>query len=127
MIGLPCLLTVRAGIDEQRDLHDILPLDKDWKCVGLRSLRLNLRNVHGSIENGCMGYVFLQIGKLRSLEELGLESELDMYRKKHGYLEQLAGLKQIKILDLSNTNRKELGDQEAFWISENWPKLLQVR
>ncbi|KAK3823156.1 MAG: hypothetical protein J3Q66DRAFT_330981 [Benniella sp.] len=39
MAGLPCLRTVRSDMDQdQYDLEDILPLDKEWKCIGLKSL-----------------------------------------------------------------------------------------
>ncbi|KAF9342865.1 hypothetical protein BGX34_007529, partial [Mortierella sp. NVP85] len=137
MAGLPCLRTVRVSIYINRDDENAgaRPFDKDWKCVDLRNLELyttlytryNIGN-HGRkecFEKKWVDYVFSQVGKLRSLQKLDFGCRLDVYRKKHGYLEQLAGLKQLKVLDLTNTDYGKFGKQEALWMAENWPKLLQ--
>ncbi|KAF9343841.1 hypothetical protein BGX34_006317, partial [Mortierella sp. NVP85] len=138
MAGLPCLRIVKVEIDENAyGYRDHRRLNKDWKCVDLRSLELDFGSVDvyfdfddngwkDSVEKMCMDHVFSQVGKLTSLQELNLECEQDMYRKGHGYLEQLTGLKQLKVLDLTDTDYKKLGKQEASWMAENWPKLLQV-
>ncbi|KAF9348487.1 hypothetical protein BGX34_002457 [Mortierella sp. NVP85] len=139
MAGLPCLRTVRAIISEDlQDDDDILPLDKDWKCLGLRSLQLELEisvscysidddEWEGSTEKGYLDHVFSQVAKLESLGELCLGCGLDMFCKKFGYLKQLAGLKQLKVLDLSKAAHSNFGKQHALWMAMNWPKLLQVR
>ena len=137
MAGLPCLRSVKAGIYQDQYRGDILPFDRDWKCVDMTNLRLDLGmwNIRFTIidpewkestEKACLDYVFSQVGKLRSLQELKLGCDLDMYVKKHGYLEQLAGLKQLKVLDLRNTLCAKFGKQEALLMVKNWPKLLQV-
>ncbi|KAF9343435.1 hypothetical protein BGX34_006777 [Mortierella sp. NVP85] len=138
MAGLPCLQTVRfiIYVDDDDEVTDVRPPDKDWKCVDLRNLQLYLAlYIHygigddewkGSFAKMCMDHVFSQVGKLRRLQELNLGCKRDMYLKKHGYLEQLAGLKQLKVLDLTKTNYTWLEKQEASWMAENWPKLLQI-
>jgi len=137
MTGLPCLRTVKAEIDQDQYRGDILPFDRDWKCVDMRSLQLMLGmwdirftitdpEWKESTEKACLDHVFSQVGKLKSLQELNLGCYLDMYVKKHGYLEQLAGLKQLKVLDLRNTLCAKFRKQEALWMVNNWPKLLQV-
>ncbi|KAK3823155.1 MAG: hypothetical protein J3Q66DRAFT_437568 [Benniella sp.] len=137
MTGLPCLRTVKAQIAQNQYSGDILPFNRDWRCVDMTTLQLDLRmwdirfiitdpEWKESTEKACLDHVFSQVGKLKSLQLLNLGCDIAMYVKKHGYLEQLAGLKQLKILDLTNTLCAGLGKQEALWMVENWPKLLQV-
>ncbi|KAK3823154.1 MAG: hypothetical protein J3Q66DRAFT_330978 [Benniella sp.] len=136
MAGLPYLRTVKAKIDQNQYRGDILPFNRDWRCVGMRSLELVLGMcsiwvpVHGwkkSTEKACLDHVFSQVGKLRSLQELKLGCQLDMYCKKGGYLEKLADLKQLKVLDLTDTVHQNFYTYHALWMANNWPKLLQIQ
>ncbi|KAF9343756.1 hypothetical protein BGX34_006411, partial [Mortierella sp. NVP85] len=138
MAGLPCLRTVRADMDQdQYDFEDILPLDKEWKCIGLRNLELELgisetyytigdAEWKGSVAKVCIDYVFSQVAKLTSLQELAIGSEQDMYCKNYGYLEQLAGLKHLKVMHLAGAVHWNFDKYHALWMAQNWPKLLQV-
>ncbi|KAF9358258.1 hypothetical protein BGX34_009001, partial [Mortierella sp. NVP85] len=137
MTGLPCLRIVKAEIDQGQYREDILPLNRDWKCVDMTNLQLDLGmwdirftitdpEWKESTEKACLDHVFSQVGKLKNLQVLNLGCDLNIYVSKHGYLKQLAGLKQLKILDLRNTLCAGLRKQEALWMTKNWPKLVQV-
>jgi hypothetical protein len=138
MVGLPCLQTFAAMIiDETPDGNDDIPLNRHWECLGLRSLQLSLCAwiYYGASHDGWMesfekcalDYVFSEVAKLTSLRELRIRcSSFDMYSKNKGYLEQLAGLKKLEDLEVAHTKHNALGEDEAQWMVDNWPRLLRV-
>jgi hypothetical protein len=139
MTGLPCLRTITAPEIDGKPYHsaDVSLLDMQWECLDLRCLRLNLGEwryyaatsregwMH-SVEKGVLDYLLSEVAKLTSLQELSIGSGQLSFCMGMGYLEQLAGLKQLEILDLTNTQDEDLGGYEAQWMAENWPRLLQV-
>ncbi|KAF9345042.1 hypothetical protein BGX34_005071 [Mortierella sp. NVP85] len=138
MTGLPCLRTITAPeIDEKPyESTAVSLLDMHWECLDLRCLRLGLGDwgyyaAHHKgwlhpVEKGVLDYLLSEIAKLTSLRELSIGSGQMSFYMGTGYLEQLAGLKQLEILDLTNTLEEDLGEDEAQWMAENWPRLLQV-
>ncbi|KAK3823132.1 MAG: hypothetical protein J3Q66DRAFT_330932 [Benniella sp.] len=138
MVGLPCLQTFTAMIfDGTSDGDNDIPLNRQWECLGLTSLQLNLNACiyYATYGNGRMeseeklalDHVFSEIAKLTSLRELRIRRNwMDLYDKSRGYLEQLAGLKQLEILELTNTKHNTLGKHEAQWMADNWPRLRQI-
>ena len=120
MVGLPCLQTFTVSIHGAPNGNNDILLDKHWECLGMRSLQLQL-------EKRALDYVFSEVAKLTSLRELRIRSySMDLYNKNKGYLEQLAGLKQLEVLGLTNTRHDTLGRHEAQWMADNWPRLRQV-
>ncbi|KAK3823128.1 MAG: hypothetical protein J3Q66DRAFT_330927 [Benniella sp.] len=138
MVGLPCLQNFAAVIiDGTTDGKKDILLNRHWECLGLRSLQLSLRSWRHyatsgdrwmeSAEKRTLDYVLSEVAKLTSLRELRIRCySIDLYNKSRGYLEQLAGLKQLEILGINSTEHYTLGEDEAQWMVDNWPKLLQV-
>ncbi|KAK3823129.1 MAG: hypothetical protein J3Q66DRAFT_330929 [Benniella sp.] len=138
MVGLPCLQNFAAmTIDGTSDGSNGILLNRHWECLGLRSLQLGLRALFyyyaprdgwmESAEKRALDYLLSEVAKLTSLRELRIRcNSIDLYNKSRGYLEQLAGLKQLKILGINSTEHNTLGKHEAQWMADNWPKLLQV-
>ncbi|KAK3823127.1 MAG: hypothetical protein J3Q66DRAFT_330926 [Benniella sp.] len=137
MIGLPCLRTITVPEIDGKPHAAVSLLDMQWGCLDLRCLRLNLGEwrryaaisregwMH-SVEKAVLDYLFLEVAKLTSLQELSIGSGQLSFCMSMGYLEQLAGLKQLEILDLTHTQDEDLGVYEAQWMAENWPRLLQI-
>jgi hypothetical protein len=137
MAGLPNLRSFRGSIQHDYSPFKDLPLATHWVCVGLRNLQLGLRTHtsdtvgdsrwKGSAAKLQFDYVFSEVAKLEGLQELIIECDMkNLYLKRHGYLAQLAGLKELKVFDLAKVSHKSFGKQEALWMVKNWPKLLQV-
>ena len=138
MAGLPNLRSFTGSIQHDYNYsYKGLPLDTHWKCVDLRSLRLRLSVYGPDIIGGSrwatstakprLDYVFSEVAKLESLQELIIECRVNnLFLKKHGYLTRLADLKELKVFDLAKVSHKSFGKQEALWMANNWPKLLQV-
>ncbi|KAK3823159.1 MAG: hypothetical protein J3Q66DRAFT_330987 [Benniella sp.] len=141
MSGLPSLRWFRGAIEEEDEYEDrAIPFDKHWKCVDLKCLFLSMNHGHYSVhypigssgwaesdQKHVLDYVFPEMAKLRSLQKLSIGFNVeDLCLKMHGYLEQLAGLKQLKIFDLASTPHGSIGKQEALWMIKNWPVLSQV-
>ncbi|KAK3823157.1 MAG: hypothetical protein J3Q66DRAFT_397625 [Benniella sp.] len=137
MAGLPNLRSFRGCIQRDYSPSNGVALDMHWGCVGLRNLRLYPRtNTSGTVGDSRwkgsaaefqFDYVFSEVSKLESLQELIIECDMNnLYLKRHGYLAQLAGLKELKVFDLAKVSHKSFGKQEALWMVKNWPKLLQV-
>jgi hypothetical protein len=145
MAALTNLRSVKAFISSESSDDDFdQAIDEEWMCIDLRSLELHLdtptrtpkrarrfidgHQWRGSRAQRCLDYVFSQITKLRDLERLQLScSQDDLFLMKRGYLGQLAGLKQLRTLDLNKTPPSEFGELEALWMLRNWPKLAQVK
>ncbi|KAK3823166.1 MAG: hypothetical protein J3Q66DRAFT_397632 [Benniella sp.] len=141
MAGLPNLRSFESKVndDDDHSSRDI-PLEKHWECVSLKNLRLYLRlqgwGCNMSIKHvweGSSGilfldYLFSELAKLTRLQELFIECGLrDLFLKRHGYLTRLADLKQIKVFKFGEiSDDQESGKEEALWMFENWPRLLEV-
>ncbi|KAK3823130.1 MAG: hypothetical protein J3Q66DRAFT_138388 [Benniella sp.] len=137
MVGLPCLQTVMATIIGRPNDKNDFPLNKHWECLGLRSLQLGLSawlyyatsrdEGMKSIGKRASDYLFAEVAKLASLRKLRIRCDpMEPYSKSRGYLEQLAGLKQLEHLEIAHTKHNALGEDEAQWMVDNWPRLLQV-
>ncbi|KAF9361559.1 hypothetical protein BGX34_007068 [Mortierella sp. NVP85] len=136
LTGLPNLRVFRAGVSIGRFSEGEIP-DKDWECIGLRNLQLQLCGYgsddmshpgwKGSRTKIQLDYVFSKVAKLENLQVLSMGGQVkDLYLKKHGYLTQLADLKELQVFDLGTTWNNKFGKREALWMIENWPKLMQV-
>ncbi|KAF9344500.1 hypothetical protein BGX26_004298 [Mortierella sp. AD094] len=141
MHGLPNLRLVESSVwlrhtsVEGLDADDVL--DKQWTCLGLTHLETNagsfiIRNAHmegwtGSRNDLRLRYFFDQIGRLKELVELELGVGFIPFTNLKGprYLARLSGLKKLKILRLSYVV-DELGEEEAEWMIDNWPKLIYI-
>ncbi|KAK3823133.1 MAG: hypothetical protein J3Q66DRAFT_437546 [Benniella sp.] len=120
MVGLPCLQTFAATIGGTPNGNNDFLLDKYWECLGMRSLQLQLKYC-------ALDYLFSEVSKLASLRKLRIRCDpMEPYSKSRGYLEQLAGLKQLEHLEIAHTKHNALGEDEAQWMVDNWPRLLQV-
>ncbi|KAK3823136.1 MAG: hypothetical protein J3Q66DRAFT_437549 [Benniella sp.] len=139
MAELPNLQSLEAKILPLYGSYvDDLPLDKHWACAELRSLRLRLDTQifhgevgspewNGSIDKRGLDYVFSETAKMNSLRDLRIGcDQRDLYLKRHGYLTQLGGLRQLRFFDLASTPPEEFGKSEALWMADNWPRLVQV-
>ncbi|KAF9348488.1 hypothetical protein BGX34_002458 [Mortierella sp. NVP85] len=134
MAGLPNLRSFRKSIKINHYSDDIP--DKHWECHDLRILQLRLYGLDTRLLNCSsrrltvkphLNYVFSEVAKLTSLQVLILgKDEEDLYLNRHGYLAQLANLKELKVFDLAKISHKASGKQEALWMVKSWPKLLQV-
>ncbi|KAK3823167.1 MAG: hypothetical protein J3Q66DRAFT_138605 [Benniella sp.] len=142
MAGLPNLRSFKGRVsDEYRyapmHIKDI-PFVKHWECVGLKNLRLHLdgwdsgdtieHERKGSRRRLFLDYMFSELAKLTRLQELFIECGLrNLFLKRHGYLTRLADLKQIKVFNFGYiSDDRESGKEEALWMVENWPRLLEV-
>ncbi|KAK3823135.1 MAG: hypothetical protein J3Q66DRAFT_437548 [Benniella sp.] len=139
MTQLPNLRTLEARLDAvlEDDINSI-PIDNDWVCVGLRSLQLevNTRCFRGgmdssewkrSIDKRGLDYVFSKTVKMKSLQGLSIGCrQRELYLMKAGYLTQLGGLKQLEAFGIVSIRSKMSGRNEALWMANNWPKLVQV-
>ena len=113
-----------------------IPFDKEWTCVGLRSLRLRISTLYfdgamssseweGSMQKRYLDYVFSRTAKLKSLQDLGIGCrQRELYLMQSGYLTQLEDLKQLEVFDLASTSPDEFGRNEALWMANNWPRLV---
>ncbi|KAF9348543.1 hypothetical protein BGX26_013048, partial [Mortierella sp. AD094] len=70
------------------------------------------------------------IGRLRELVELGLGIGFMPLTNMKGprYLARLSRLRELKILHLFRLSYlvDELGEEEAEWMIDNWPKLIYI-
>ncbi|KAF9364081.1 hypothetical protein BGX34_002583 [Mortierella sp. NVP85] len=140
MTALPNLQSLEATVLPlyEGDITNIL-LDKHWVCVGLKSLRLKVdtRYYHGAVGSteweGSMhkrgiDYVFSETSKMKSLQDLSIGCrQRGLYLIQSGYLTQLGDLKQLEVFDLTGSPSEEFGRDEALWMANNWPRLVQVR
>ncbi|KAK3823163.1 MAG: hypothetical protein J3Q66DRAFT_366347 [Benniella sp.] len=133
MTGLLNLRSFRGTVSVDRDSEDIP--DKHWACYGLRDLRLRLGGLFSigswaweeSTTKPWLDYVFSEVAQLTSLQVLDIRCDMhNLYLDQHGYLTQLADLKELKVIHLGKISHKTFGTQEALWMAKNWPKLLQV-
>ncbi|KAK3823168.1 MAG: hypothetical protein J3Q66DRAFT_437577 [Benniella sp.] len=139
MAGLPNLRSFESEVssDYVRSSRDI-PFDQHWECVSLKNLRLHLdgwdssdtteHERKGSRVRLFLDYMFSELAKLTRLQELFIECSLrNLFFKRHGYLTRLADLKQIKVFNFGKiSDDRESGKEEALWMVENWPRLLEV-
>jgi len=137
MVGLPRLQTVMATIIGRSNDKNDFPLNRHWECLSLRSLQLDLaawlyyatslNEAMESIGKRALDYVFSEVAKLTSLRELRIRCDpMEPYSKSRGYLDQLAGLKKLEDLEVAHTKHNALGENEAQWMVDNWPRLLRV-
>jgi len=136
MAGLPNLRYFKSEVDSdyERSSRDI-PFEKHWECLNLKNLRLRVpgwnytaieRERKGSRRMLALDYVFSEIAKMTSLQVLILDYPIpDLFFKENGYLIRLADLKQLRVFDLGS-NISPVGEEEALWMVENLPRLLEV-
>ncbi|KAF9351707.1 hypothetical protein BGX26_010342 [Mortierella sp. AD094] len=133
---LPNLKSLRTGvafgvIEAESDLDSTF--QTSWNCLGLTKLDFRVhcdgdshRNYNPdwreSKEHRILEYLFSQIDRLTKLEEWSLESSMHVLALDNGYLGQLAGLTQLRVLDLS-LYRGQLSTKNAKWMIEHWTRL----
>ncbi|KAF9436405.1 hypothetical protein BGZ76_004069 [Entomortierella beljakovae] len=107
-----------------------------WNCVNMQTFHTTLGYIHrmtgqqyhrswkGSNDDKAVKLFFSQIGRLNKLEELKVGATAHCLTQRHGYLEQLSGLKELGILDLgSYTHQKSAPSPvNVEWMMDHWPK-----
>ncbi|KAF9350649.1 hypothetical protein BGX26_011218 [Mortierella sp. AD094] len=127
--GLPNLLSL--NVEVLVELVDVKEFDIEaiyqtsWKCVGLRKMNFG---IDGSSyapkikDDLALDYIFTQIGQLPMLEELSIDISFHVLERRHGYLDLLAGLKRLKVMDFS-AYRAHLSIKDVKWMLEQWTSL----
>ncbi|KAF9366286.1 hypothetical protein BGX34_004472 [Mortierella sp. NVP85] len=127
------------------DFQDIDLEGQDWVCSDLEVLRfmsVDHRAIHpGESEQLIqesrtlrrVEHTYQQLGRLVKLKDLTLGwgtldpsptcANLDMSLKG---LEQMGGLKELEVLDISHLPRVSIGLPEAQWIAKSWPMLRMI-
>ncbi|KAI1314965.1 hypothetical protein EDD11_001449 [Mortierella claussenii] len=112
-----------------------------WKSAGsLRRFELRLdpdENLdlwfESSEWNPCLLYrglkvLFLGLSRLTLLEELKIHMEsTNVLKLSNDFLQQLSGLKRMRLLGCYQSFSPELGKDEAEWMLQHWPRLTEVR
>ncbi|KAF9400704.1 hypothetical protein BGX21_003692 [Mortierella sp. AD011] len=76
----------------------------------------------GSMGDGCIGYVFSQIGRLLDLEEWHLIGPKDLLTMRRRYLGHLSELKNLKSLNFSCSEDIDIDLTDAEWMLQNWTR-----
>ncbi|GJJ74942.1 hypothetical protein EMPS_07300 [Entomortierella parvispora] len=151
--GLPSLQSLKATVSFSRDFKsaDIYDMDgvivdytemfeRDWpfrdhlKELYLAVFRGNDMEADekvfmwgdGSLTDQFTVYLSSQIGALHRLESLEIGGWMLMLRK-DAHMKEMAGLKRLKYLDMSDHNLVRWAKSEADWICENWPALVEIK
>ncbi|KAG0364911.1 hypothetical protein BGZ54_007038 [Gamsiella multidivaricata] len=140
MTSLPKLRSLYAVLEYTRTDTQAVLLQKQWICLELRILELNIDLIcddnqfrapawKGSPADSCMTYLFSQIGILTKLQQWRLQtSDVDLWQLEGGYLGLLAGLKQLRACYFERLFpiRFQIGTRVAEWMIEHWPRLIHV-
>ncbi|KAF9959990.1 hypothetical protein BGZ65_012877 [Modicella reniformis] len=138
---IPGLKTIVRGDSTTR--NDEMP---DWVCLDLEELKLTFSDARSiTAEEPALlqqelwtaqgiKRVYQQLGRLSKLEELTIgwcsdstfsqRANLDMTL--NSGLDQMKGLKSMKMIDISFIAKVNSGMQEAEWMLENWPSLRSI-
>ncbi|KAG0246975.1 hypothetical protein B0O80DRAFT_455086 [Mortierella sp. GBAus27b] len=134
---LPKLRTVMVPVwlGQDEGFEEGHVFETPWICNGITHLRLGLqlmgnmedhRAGSGSLADRFIQYMFLQIGRLKELEEWRLATSTQLISVDVGYMDCLKELKQLKCLDLTRSHNNQLGIKEAEWMLNNWARLIHL-
>ncbi|KAF9433528.1 hypothetical protein BGZ76_009318 [Entomortierella beljakovae] len=128
------LLTLRR-LGDPSSMKTVLQIP--WSCRKLQSLKFRLSTIpnltdfcqedwNGSMADQVSGYLFSNLGTQECLQEWFFDCNSKLLTIEKGYLTRLLGLKQLRALEFPEYSIDiYLGEKEAEWIVENWPRLCQ--
>ncbi|KAF9104456.1 hypothetical protein BGX27_010081 [Mortierella sp. AM989] len=99
-----------------------------WVCLDIQELRLTL-NRPDMVADAKVAYS--QIGRLIKLEKLALECDMSNDSRmdltlKHGWLAELAGLKELQQFFMVSDFWSKMGQDEVEFMHVNWPRLERI-
>ncbi|KAF9202420.1 hypothetical protein BGZ49_007418 [Haplosporangium sp. Z 27] len=126
-------------------ITDNIVLAKDWVCLGLKSLSINIkmsRPLYGPGQDDFIDaqqlekqqkleqvHAFRQLSRLEQLTKLDIKcletlgKSLDLRLESFGgHLEKLASLKRLEIFKFERTCQ-QMSKDEIHWMFEHWPRL----
>ncbi|KAG0048722.1 hypothetical protein BGZ83_006386 [Gryganskiella cystojenkinii] len=133
---------VKGAEDQQDGGEKTTSSIRDFACSGLRTLSLTSGNPHRLQNQGSSKGFFSQVGRLSDLEELTFgysQFGYNQFRNKtekplldftldpaNGRLQDLIGLKKLRVLNLRGKTLNQLGQAEVEFMEREWPRLEKV-